>query len=170
MKKLSKKKAVIAITIAAILMIWILFLNHKEQMPQFKFLKGNAPFISIEESNSQVRKTHYIYSFEADCNDIFTIAIKELNDMDYKTLFSLTCDMAWSSWDDKDGNSTSMEFYKNYKLIEMSEIYNNSFPIPLFHKELCCDGWVSIRITKHKKQNKLIYEFKQFLQLLKGSQ
>ena len=173
MKKSSIKKICTAIiVITSIGMILILLLNLQEQKPQFKFLKGNAPFMSIKESNSQIRKTHYIYSFETDCNDIFSIAIKELNDMDYKTLFSFSCDMAWSSWDDKDGNSTSVEFYRDLKLIEMSSTINNTtpFPIPFLHKELCCDGWISIRITQEKEQNKLIFEFKQFLQRLRSSQ
>ncbi len=172
MKKSSIKKIyVTAIAIAVFLLILIFSLNQKEQTPHFKFLKENAPFICIEESNSQVRKTHYLYSFEADCNDIMAIAIKELDDMDYKMLYSLTCDLACSSWDDKNGYSTSVEFYKNYKLIEMASTLNNTtpFPFPFLHKELCCEDWMSIRITKHRKQNKLIFEIKQLFQLLRGS-
>ncbi len=169
MKKSSiKKKYVTAIAITVFLMILIFSFIHNERTPQFQFLKGKAPFIYVEESGSRV-KTHYVYSFEADCNDFCALVIKELNHMDYKGLRSFSSDMAFSSWNDKHGYSTTVELFKNYKLPEMSETYDNTILNPFFHKELCCDGWVSIQVTKDREQNHLIFEFKQLIQTLRGS-
>lgn len=170
MRKSSKKIYAAIIGIFIVLMILIFSFIHNERTPHFKLLKGKTPFIYVEESGRSV-KTLYVYSFETDYNDFCTRASEELRKMDCEDthLLSLIRPNAYFSTGNKHGYSTSVEFFRNYKLTEMSETYDSTMLDPLLHKELCCDGWVSIRVTKVKEQNHLIFEFKQLIQKLRGS-
>ncbi|MEJ2649912.1 MAG: hypothetical protein P8016_16075, partial [Sedimentisphaerales bacterium] len=83
-----KKSSVIKISAAAILILIILFVvgtlrYRPAPAPAFKFLSGRGSYIRIDSLKPKLRETRFVYSFEADFNDIVADAKSELSALGY---------------------------------------------------------------------------------------
>ncbi len=79
-KSLIKKICACVLTIIIMIMV-VLFMKKAESVPHFKFLEGKGTLTKLNIENSRTsRETNinYYCSFEADYNDIYKKAKKEL--------------------------------------------------------------------------------------------
>jgi hypothetical protein len=155
MKKSSIKKIVIiTLTVVILLVIVVLLRSQPQQapVPAFKFLSGRMLIAREEKNKSGINETLFVYSFEADFNNIVAVANSELSALGYINSIH-------------NANLPSIKYYLHGKKpIELSSVYIiKNHIINAQYERHSRDGWVTVEIEQTKQKNRLIIIFKNFL-------
>jgi hypothetical protein len=153
----------------------LLLQSTGESVPEFEFLKDKGSFIKIDLSDqSMTKEIRFVYSFEADYNDIVADANLELSALGYKGNFSQPKEAFYRSCTyflrgEKPGASISVEFIDKNELIAYETPKNSEYPSPDRYEYHIRDGWVSVQITLKSKKNRFMYKITSLLDKLKSS-
>ena len=166
MKKTSFKKicaAVIAIVVILILAAILLPKSAPVQVPTFKFLNGRTLTAFIESRQSFFLMTSYVYSFEADFNDIVTEVNSELTALGYRLVppspQSNLVEYALSVKKPMDENFVYIR--KDSKMNVYLPPENSDYKVRTRYVYGSKSGWVSIEVKQLQQRNRFMVMFKQ---------
>jgi len=154
MKKSAVKSFLAFVVVVGIFLTMIgLVIHYSRQepsMPSFSFLNGRKPaYHSINNSPTQQRTTQDIYSFEADFDDVFPDANKELlalgfvdktrsgSELWHRDYFLMKGPYEW----------IRVRIYTRHKLSVYSTPKSSDYSSPDRHEFHLQDGWVSITVS-----------------------
>jgi hypothetical protein len=155
MKRLNIIKiSAIAVTMVILLVIVVLLRSQPQQapVPAFKFLSGRMLIAREEKNKSGINETLFVYSFEADFNNIVAVANSELSALGYINSIH-------------NANPPSIKYYLHGKKpIELSSVYIiKNHIINAQYERHSRDGWVTVEIEQDRQQNRFIVMIKQLL-------
>lgn len=118
-------------------------------MPSFNFLGGRKPsYHTISNSQTQKRITQDIYSFEADFDDVFPDANKELLALGYKDKTNPVSELWHRNYLLLKGpyERIHVTIYKRQKLSVYSTPESSDYSSPDRYEFHIQDGWVSVEV------------------------
>jgi hypothetical protein len=152
MKKSAVRSSLVVVAIAGIFLsviaLVLLYSMPGPSMPSFNFLGDRKPAYQCKKSHLGNNITEDIYSFEADFNDVFPDANKELLALGYKDKTS----PALALWN-RDylllkgpHKKISVRIHKRQKLGVYSTPESSDYSSPERYEFHIRDGWVSIEV------------------------
>lgn len=173
-----KKSSIIKISAAAVLIFIIIFVvgtlrySHTSA-PKFNFLNGQNSFIRIEELRSRIKETRFIYSLEADFNDIVADANSELTALGYlnnSTLMMSPPQILYYLSGKKPGDSITIRILDKHKMNVYVTPKGSDYTTPTRYEYSWENGWISIEVTKSKQMNRFMYKFIYLINKLRGAE
>jgi hypothetical protein len=158
MKKSAVKSYLALVVIAGIFLTVIALILHYSSlgplMPSFNFLNGRKPVAHIRDNGKTQYSTQYsmtrdIYSFEADFNDVFPCANKELLALGYKDRTNHVSAPWGRNYLLLNGRHEQIwvAVYKKYKLSVYSTPESSDYSSPDRHEFHLQNGWVSVTVS-----------------------
>ncbi len=174
MKKLSiRKKVAIAAALVILLVIVVLLRSQPRQaiVPAFKFLSGREPIAQIEMNHPIYREIRFVYSFEADFDDMITDANSELSNLGYFVIPNLNGDftkVVYRLSGKKINDEIVVSIVRNQKMDISPPPKNFKYETPVSYIYLEKEGWVSIVIIQKENKNWFIRNFTRFMYMLRN--
>ena len=172
-----KKSSIIKISAAAVLILIILFIigtlrYRPTPAPTFKFLSGRGSYIRIDSLKPKLRETRFIYSFEADYNDIVADANSELPALGYSegsnSLKIYGEPVSFGLRGNKPMDEISVIIIPNQKMNLFSTPEDSDYKTPAEYVWSWKNGWVSVEIRENKEVSWFTYGFLRLLNKLRG--
>jgi|WetSurMetagenome_2_1015567.scaffolds.fasta_scaffold135840_3 hypothetical protein len=164
-KSLIKKicAAVIAIVVILILAAILLPKSAPVQVPTFKFLSGRTLTAQVETDQSGYRQISYVYSFEADFNDIVMEVNSELTALGYRQIppSPQSYILQYTLSSNKLTDGIMVYIRQNSKMNVYLPPENSDFKIRTRYIYGSKKGWVSIEVKQRQQRNRFIVMFKQ---------
>jgi hypothetical protein len=152
-KSAVKRYSAFAVLVGIILIVIGLLLHYSRpepSMPSFSFLGGQKPaYHSINNSQTQYRTTQDIYSFEAEFNDVFPDANKELLALGFVDRTSSGSELWHRDYSLRRGpyELIRVRIYTKHKLSVYSTPKSSDYSSPDRHEFHLQDGWVSVTVS-----------------------
>jgi hypothetical protein len=168
MKKSLIKKICACVLVIIIMIMVTLFLKSSESAPHFKFLEGKGTLTKLNIENrktSRETNINYSCSFQADYNDIYEKAKKELPESSLLNPENPATDYGGRMYCWRYSDSDEMitvAIHENRVLI----VHNDRKDLERFQTDNM-EGWVTVVVLKSKKQNWLIYSLNKLLDKLR---
>lgn len=154
MKKSAAKRYLAFAAIVGIFLTVIGLLSHYSRpelsMPSFNFLNGRKPaYHSINNSQTQYKTTQDIYSFEANFNDVFPEANKELLALGFVDKTRSGSELWHRDYFLLKGpyERIRVRIYTKHKLSVYSTPESSDYLSPDRHEFHIRDGWVSVSVS-----------------------
>ncbi len=160
MKKSLTKKICACVLIIIIMVMILLFLKSSQSVPHFKFLDGKGTLTKLDiqdKRTSRETNINYYCSFEADYNDIYEKAKKELPESGLLNADNPATDYGGRMycWRYPDSDEmVTVALHENRVLI----VNNEKKDLDRFQTDKM-EGWITVIVLKSKKQNWLIYNY-----------
>lgn len=156
-----KKSFVVAITISVLLTLLGLLRHYSKPVPSFQFLSSRGPAICIKEAD---RKTRFVYSFEADFNDVCADANIELSVLGYVDTTRPRQEPRSREYMFRNkvhGGSVTVSIIDRHKLSVYSTPRRSEYSSPDLYAYHYRIGWVSVDIVQSRRPSvfwqKLLY-------------
>jgi len=156
-----KKSFAVAITIGVLLTLLGLLRRYSKPMPSFQFLSSRGPAICIKEAAS---KTRFVYSFEADFNDVCADANAELSALGYVDTTRPRQEPRSREYMFRNkvhGGSVTVSIRDRHKLSVYSTPQRSEYSSPDLYAYHYRVGWVSVNTVQSRRPSvfwqKLLY-------------
>jgi len=151
-----KKSFAVAITIGVLLTLLGLLRRYSKPMPSFQFLSSRGPAICIKEAASKTldRKTQFVYSFEADFNDVCADANAELSALGYVDTTRPRQEPRSREYMFRNkvhGGSVTVSILDRHKLSVYSTPRRSEYSSPDLYAYHYRVGWVSVVIVQSRR-------------------
>jgi len=154
MKKSTFKRSLVFVVIVGIFLTMIGLMLHYSRpgpsMPSFNFLNGRKPaYHCINNSQTQQQITQDIYSFEAEFNDVFPDANKELLALGFVDRTSSGSELWHRDYSLRRGpyERIRVRIYTKHKLSVYSTPKSSDYSSSDRYEFHSRDGWVSVTIS-----------------------
>lgn len=153
MKKSAVKIYLVVVAIAGIFLIVIALVLHYSipglSMPSFSFLNGRKPAYHCIKSQSGYKITQDIYSFEADFDEVFPEANKDLLALGFADKTHSGSEMWHRDYLLLNGpyERIRVRIYTKHKLSVYSTPESSDYSSPDRHEFHLRNGWVSVTVS-----------------------
>jgi hypothetical protein len=154
MKKSAVRNSLVVVAIVAIFMTMIALVSHYSMpvssMPSFNFLGDRKPaYHTMNNSQTQKRITQDIYSFEANFDDIFLDANKELLTLGFVDKTHSGSELWHRDYSFLNGpyEQIRVRIYTRHKLSVYSSPKSSDYSSPDRHEFHLRDGWISVTVS-----------------------
>jgi len=154
MKKSAVKRFLGFVVIAGIVLTTIGLLLHYSRpgpsMPSFNFLDGRKPVYHCKKSHLENKITQDIYSFEADFDDVFPGANKELLALGFTDKTRPGSEMSYRDYLLLNGpyRKIRVRMYTRHKLSVYSTPESSDYTSPDRYEFYLRDGWISVDVRE----------------------